>query len=150
AFSNANDFGMNPQQCRESIRAYHATTSFMDAQVGRVIAELKKLGLEDNTVITFIGDHGYSLGQHHCWQKMMVFEPVARVPFIIAAPGIAPGTTKSITEMIDLYPTVAELCGIERPGELQGKSLVPVLKDSAAKVNDAAYTQVNRAAKKIE
>jgi uncharacterized sulfatase len=147
--SRYNNFGMNPQQCRESIRAYRAATSFMDAQAGRVLDELKKLGLDRNTVITFVGDHGYSLGQHRMWQKMALFEPVARVPFIIAAPSIKPGATRSIAEMIDLFPTITELCGLPTPREVQGKSLVPVLKDNSTVVKAAAYTQLNRARQKI-
>lgn len=141
---NRIDRGMTPQQCRESIRAYYAAISFMDSQLGRVIDELEKLGLADNTVITFVGDHGYLLGEHREWQKMSLFEPVARVPMLIAAPGVEAGATRSIVEMIDLYPTIASLCGLTAPPTVQGASLKPILRDKQATVKAAAYTQVRR------
>jgi uncharacterized sulfatase len=141
---NRIDRGMTPQQCRESIRAYYAAISFMDSQLGRVIDELEKLGLADNTVITFVGDHGYLLGEHREWQKMTLFEPVARVPMLIAAPGVEAGATRSIVEMIDLYPTIASLCGLTPPPTVQGASLRPILGDKRATVKRAAYTQVRR------
>jgi uncharacterized sulfatase len=126
---NRIDRGMTPQQCRESIRAYYAAISFMDSQLGRVIDKLEELGLADNTVITFVGDHGYLLGEHREWQKMSLFEPVARVPMLIAAPGVEAGATRSIVEMIDLYPTIASLCGLTAPPTVQGVSLKPILRD---------------------
>jgi uncharacterized sulfatase len=138
------DRGMTEPQCLESIRAYRATTSFMDAQVGRVLDALQRLQLSDNTVVVFLGDHGYSLGQHRTWQKMTLFEPVARVPMIIRAPGVQAGTTKSIVESIDLYPTLAALCGLTPPRELQGADLSQVLRDPSATVKPAAYTQLRR------
>jgi uncharacterized sulfatase len=148
AFTNAKqiDRGMTVQQCKESLRAYNACTSFMDAQVGRVIEELDKLGLAEKTVVTFIGDHGYALGQHHSWQKMMLFEPVARVPMMIVAPGVKPAVTRSIIESIDLYPTIAELCELKTAERMDGKSQAPVLRDPTASVKQAAYTQVRRGA----
>ena len=140
------DRGMTPQQCRESIRAYRATTSFMDAQVGRVLDELDRLGLGDKTIIVFLGDHGYSLGQHQAWQKMMLFERVCRVPMIIAAPPFKPAASESLVESIDLFPTIADLAGLEAPKELEGKSVRPILNDPKATVHEAAFTQVRRGA----
>jgi len=148
AFMDAKRYwNMSDADCRESIRAYYACVSFMDAQAGRVLDELAKLGLAENTIVTFIGDHGYALGEHATWQKMMLFEPVARVPFIIVPPGgagVKPASTTSLVEMIDLYPTIAQLANLQPPKEIDGVSLIPVLKDPAAKVKDAAYTQVRR------
>jgi uncharacterized sulfatase len=138
------NWGMSESDCRESKRAYYATTSFMDAQAGRVLDELEKLGLAENTIVVFVGDHGYLLGEHSAWQKMMLFEPTARVPMLIAAPGVKPAGTKSLAELIDLYPTLCELAGLKPPGEIDGKSLAPVLHDPGATVKSAAFTQVHR------
>ncbi len=140
------DVGMDERACRESIRAYHATTSFMDAQVGRVIDELNKLGLAENTIVTFISDHGYLLGQHHDWQKMMLFENVCRVPVIVAAPGMKERgmTARGLVESVDFYPTIAELAGLKAPATLEGRSFVPLLNDARASGKDAAFTQVIR------
>jgi len=144
--SNLVDFGMDERGCLESIRAYHATTSFMDAQAGRVLDELSRLGLRDNTVVVFMSDHGYLLGQHEAWQKMMLFEEACRVPFIVSYPGMSHrGTsTRAITESVDMYPTVAELCGLKGPKELQGKSLVSVLQNPKSDFKDAAFSQLQR------
>ena len=140
-------WNMSEHESRESVRAYYASVSFMDAQAGRVLDELEKLGLAENTIVTFVGDHGYALGEHATWQKMTLFEPVARVPMIISAPaaaGVKPAATKALAEMIDLYPTIAQLAGLAPPEEIDGVSLVPVLKDPTAKVKDAAFTQLRR------
>jgi len=140
------DMGMDERGRRESIRAYHATTSFMDAQVGRVIDELNKLGLADKTIITFISDHGYSLGQHHAWQKIMLFDRVCRVPMIIVPPKTenAGKTCRGIAELVDLYPTVAELAGLKGPQALEGTSVVPLLRDPSGAGKQAAFAQVHR------
>jgi arylsulfatase A-like enzyme len=119
----------------------------MDAQAGRVLDELNRLGLEDNTVVAFVGDHGYALGEHQTWQKMTLFEPVARVPFIIAAPDVAVkgSVARGLVEEVDLYPTIAALCNLKPPAEThEGRSLVPMLKDPSAQVKDAAFTSVRR------
>jgi iduronate 2-sulfatase len=138
------DWGMSPQQQKEAMRAYYASTSFMDAQAGRVIDAVERLGQTDNTIFVFFGDHGYALGEHQAWQKMMLFEPVARVPLIIAAPGTkARGAgSKALVELIDVFPTLAELCGMPVPKNVEGVSLRPLLDDPTKSVKDAAFTQV--------
>jgi len=115
----------------------------MDWNVGRVIAGLDKLGLRQKTIIVFWGDHGYQLGERGKWSKAgSLFEQGNRVPFIIVAPN-AKGNGKvcsRVVESIDFYPTLAELCGLPVAKEIEGRSLVPLLKDPRAEWNHPAYT----------
>lgn len=131
---------------RQAVQAYYASISFMDAQVGRVTATLERLGLAENTVIVFTSDHGYHMGEHGLWQKQSLFEGSARVPMLIVAPGTAkPGSVAATpVSHLDLYPTLTDLCGVKAPENLQGQSLVPVLKDSNALGRGWAITQVAR------
>lgn len=138
-----------PDQRRAAIRAYLATVSYMDAQAGRVFAALERLKVADNTIIVFTGDHGWHLGEHGLWHKRSLFEESARVPFIIHAPGARGNgqATRSLAEMLDVYPTLCDLTGVPAPAVLQGKSLRPVLQDPRASVHDAAFTQARRGPK---
>ncbi len=131
---------------RQCVQAYYASISFMDAQVGRVVDALDRLGLADNTIIVFTSDHGYHMGEHGLWQKQSLFEESARVPMLIVAPGVSkPGSVADTpVSQVDLFPTLAELCGVKQPENLQGQSLVPILKDSSAKGRGWALTQVVR------
>lgn len=131
------------QQC---VQAYYASISFMDAQVGRVMDTLDRLGLTDNTIIVFTSDHGYHMGEHGLWQKMSLFEESARVPMLVVAPGkgIRGSVVKTPVSQVDLFPTLAELCNVNPPSNLQGQSLVPMLKDSSVLGRGWALTQVVR------
>lgn len=131
------------RQCRQ---AYLASITFMDAQVGRVLDALERLGLAEDTVVVFTSDHGYHMGEHGLWQKRSLFEESARVPLLIAAPGISHGgsVVESPVSQVDLYPTLMELCGLEGPEGLPGQSLVPLLRNPAASGRGWALTQVNR------
>lgn len=131
---------------KQAIQAYYAATTFMDAQVGIVLDGLERLKLADRTIVVFISDHGYHLGEHGLWQKMSVFENSARVPYIVYDPrskgnGKASGRT---VELIDLHPTLADLCGIAIAKGPEGKSLKPLLDNPEAKWDKPALTQVSR------
>lgn len=131
---------------RQCVQAYYASISFMDAQVGRVVAALDRLGLAESTILVFTSDHGYHMGEHGLWQKLSLFEGSARVPLMIVAPGVtgAGGVAATPVSQVDLYPTLAELAGVRAPENLQGQSLVPILKDPSAKGRGWALTQVVR------
>ena len=124
---------------------YFACISYIDAQVGRVLAELDRLDLRENTIVLLYGDHGWHLGDHGLWGKITNFEIAARAPLIISAPGMtANRKTMAITEFLDIYPTLAELAGLPVAKKLEGRSLVPVLLDPARGHNPAAFTQQYR------
>jgi uncharacterized sulfatase len=137
---------MTDTQRREARQAYHAATTFMDAQIGRVLDALERLKLADNTVVVFMSDHGYHLGEHGLWQKMSLFEESTRVPLIVSAPGMKNAGGKCVrpVELVDVYPTVVDLCGFDVPEGLSGKSLRPLIDDPNAEPERAAVTQVRR------
>lgn len=141
------NYGISIDDQKKALQAYFASISFMDAQVGRVLAALERLGLEKNTVVVLWGDHGYLLGQHDGqWQKQSLFEESARVPMIVAAPNQqAKGKgCDRVVETVDLYPTLLELVGLSPVGKLSGKSLVPLLNNPKAPHKTAALTQTQR------
>lgn len=124
---------------------YFGCISYVDAQVGRVLAELDRLGLRENTIVLLYGDHGWHLGDHGLWGKITNFEIAARVPLIISAPGMKTGRkTMALTELLDIYPTLAELAHLPVAKKLEGRSLVPVLRDPARGHKPAAFTQQYR------
>ncbi len=129
---------------RQLIHGYYASTSYVDAQIGRVLEELERLQLDKNTIVVIWGDHGFHLGDLGIWTKHTNYEQANRIPLMIAAPGVtrANTVTRQLAESVDIYPTLAELAGLPRPDVsqgLDGKSLVPVLRDPEQRVRDHAY-----------
>lgn len=129
---------------RKLIHGYYASTSYVDAQIGKVIAGLEEMGLTENTIIVLWGDHGFHLGDLGIWTKHTNYEQANRIPILITAPGVTtPGSaTGQLSETVDLFPTLAELAGLPAPAgpqPIDGVSLVPVLRDPAARVRDHAF-----------
>lgn len=135
---------------KELIHGYYAATSFTDAQIGIVLKALDSLGLAGNTIVVLWGDHGWHLGDHNLWCKHTNFEQAARTPLIISAPGMNPAKTTSLTEFIDIFPTLCELSGLQIPGHLDGKSLAPVMKNPETLVKEYSVSQYPRPGKGIE
>lgn len=129
---------------REYTAAYYACITFIDAQVGLLLAALDRLGLTDNTIVVFTGDHGYFLGEHRLWEKGMLFEEVARVPLLVKVPGrTRPGSVCArLVEFVDLFPTLAELCAVKPPDNLEGSSFVPLLAEPERPWKQGAFTIV--------
>ena len=130
---------MDIRRQKKAVGGYYASVAFMDAQVGKVMAALKESGLEDKTIVIFTSDHGYHLGEHDFWAKVSLHEESAAVPLIISVPGKRPAVCRSLVELVDLYPTLSRLCGLETPSRLQGKNIAPLLDDPTDKVRDTAF-----------
>ena len=145
-FTTPPNWDVSEDGVRQTIQAYYASISFLDANVGRVLDALDRLGLSENTIVIFISDHGYLLGERGQWMKQMLFERSARAPLMIAAPGVsAKGqSSQRIVEFVDLYPTLADLAGVTPPAGLHGRSLTPLLRDPKAAWDHPAITQVRR------
>jgi len=138
--SAINGIDKYPDNQKRMWSAYYAAVTFMDEQVGRIMKELDTLGLRKRTAVVFISDHGYHLGDHTFWQKNNVHEEVIRVPMIVSAPGFKPGRSKSIVELVDLYPTLTELAGLPTPDSVQGTSLLPLLRNPDTTIKAGALS----------
>jgi len=141
---SVNKFGLETEKQKELVHAYYAAVSYTDAQVGILLNTLEKLGTLNNTIIVLWGDHGWHLGDHDMWGKHTNYEQATKAPLIIAAPGLQAGQTKSMTEFVDVFPTLCELSGGKVPTYLDGKSLVPVMKNNKASVKEYAMSQYPR------
>jgi iduronate 2-sulfatase len=145
-FTTPPNWNVSEDGVRATIQAYYASITFLDANVGRVLDALDRLGLTQNTVVVFISDHGYLLGERGQWMKQMLFERSARAPLIVSAPGVSVKgqSSQRIVEFVDLYPTLADLTGLTPPSGLHGRSLKPLLRDPRAAWDHPAITQVRR------
>jgi len=137
---------VSPEQASNLRHGYYACVSYVDSQVGKLLAALKRLGLEDDTIVVVWGDHGFALGEGDRWCKGTNFELDTRVPLIIRTPQMQhPGvSTDALTELVDLYPTLAELAGLTLPQQLDGRSLVAILKDPKRQGRDVTLSQFAR------
>lgn len=134
----------NKELIRKLIHGYYASTSYMDAQLGKVLDELSALGLDDHTIVVLWGDHGFHLGDHRFWTKHTNYEQASRIPIIVRAPGITtPGSVSDqLIETVDLFPTLTDLAGLPKPKvpqPVEGESHLPVIKDPTARVSDHVY-----------
>lgn len=148
AYSGMVAKGQNvPEELARKLKhAYFASVSYTDAQVGLVLTELKRLGLDKNTVVVLWGDHGWKLGEHGAWGKHSNVENDAHAPLILSAPGMkaAGQRTDALVEFVDIYPTLSELAGLPLPGHLEGTSLNPLLDDPKRTWKTAAFSQYPR------
>ena len=139
-YKNNKNMKLDIRRQKKALGAYYAAVSFMDAQVGKVMAALKKAGLEDQTIVIFTADHGYHLDEHEFWEKVSLRDESSGVPLIICVPGKKPAVCHSFVELLDLYPTTASLCGLEVPRGVQGKDITPMLDDPSYQVRDSAFS----------
>lgn len=131
---------MNLEQQKKALAAYYASVSYMDAQVGKVLEALKTEGLDDNTIVVFTSDHGFHLDEHDFWMKVSLHEESVQVPLLIKVPGKEPAVCHSFAELIDLYPTLADLAGISHSPHLQGKSLINTLDNPSNQIREMAFS----------
>ncbi len=137
---------LSDDHARHLIHGYYACTSFTDALVGRLVAELDRLGLRDSTVVILWGDHGWNLGEHGLWCKHSNFETSVHSPLIVRAPGMQGNghASDALVEFVDIYPSLSELCGLPLPGHLEGTSFVPLLQEPDKAWKEAAFSQYPR------
>lgn len=133
---------------RELIHGYYACISYIDAQIGEILKTLKSQGLEDNTIIVLWGDHGWHFGDHNLWAKHSNFEQATKSPLLIKVPGMTSGSEyMHPTEFVDIFPTLCDITGLEKPAYLDGESLLPALKNNEVVVKDFAISQFPRGGK---
>jgi arylsulfatase A-like enzyme len=140
------DGPLSDDLARQVKRAYYACVSYADAQIGRLLDEVDRLGLRERTLVVLWSDNGYQLGEHGMWCKHTNFETSTWVPLVVSVPGqrTAGGSTDALVELVDLYPTLAELCGLPIPGHVEGTSFAPLLDDPQKPWKRAAFSQYLR------
>ena len=139
-YKTSKNMKMNVRKQKKAVGGYYASVAYMDAQVGKVMDALNRSGVADKTIVIFTSDHGYHLGEHDFWAKVSLHDESARVPLIVCMPGKKPAVCNSLTELIDLYPTISSLCGLEVPKRIQGKNISRMLEDPEVEVRDAAFS----------
>ena len=139
-YKTSKNMKMDVRRQKKAVGGYYASVAFMDRMVGQVLDGLKEAGLDDNTIVIFTSDHGYHLGEHDFWAKVSLHDESAAVPLIIRMPGKKPAVCHSLVELLDLYPTLSNLCGLKVPGRLQGKDISEMMTDPAKEVRSAAFS----------
>ncbi len=138
-YKTSKNMKMDVRRQKKAVGGYYASVAYMDAQVGKVMAALDEAGLRENTIVIFTSDHGYHLGEHDFWAKVSLHEESAKVPLIVSVPGKKPAVCNSLVELLDLYPTVSKLCGLDVPTRIQGQDISATLDDPSHSVRDAAF-----------
>jgi iduronate 2-sulfatase len=131
---------MDIHRQKKAVGGYYASVAYMDAQVGKVLDALESAGLEDKTIIIFTSDHGYHLGEHDFWAKVSLLDESSGVPLIISVPGKKPGVCNSLVELLDLYPTISKLCGMQIPKNIQGKDISRMVDDPSIEVRETVFS----------
>jgi len=131
---------MDIRRQKKAIAGYYASVAYMDAQVGKVLDALKAAGIEDKTIVIFTSDHGYHLGEHDFWAKVSLLDESSGVPLIISVPGKKPAVCDSLVELLDLYPTISSMCGIEASKHIQGMNISKMIDNPQHEVRDAAFS----------
>ena len=139
-YKNSQNMKMDLRRQKKAVGGYYASVAFMDAQVGKVMKKLREENLEDNTIVIFTSDHGYHLGEHDFWAKVSLRDESASVPLIISVPGKKPAVCDSLVELLDMYPTLSRLCGLDVPRHLQGKDISAMLDDPSVSVRESAFS----------
>jgi iduronate 2-sulfatase len=138
-YKTSTNMKMDIRRQKKALGGYYASVAYMDAQVGKVLDALQQSGQADNTIVIFTSDHGYHLGEHDFWAKVSLRDESAKVPLIIRVPGKRPAVCDSLVELIDLYPTITSLCGLDVPARLQGQNISRMFDDPGSSVRDTAF-----------
>ncbi|MDB4304595.1 sulfatase [bacterium] len=139
-YKTSKNMKMDVRRQKKAVGGYYASVVYMDRMVGQVLDALTEAGLDDKTIVIFTSDHGYHLGEHDFWAKVSLHEESAAVPLIIRVPGKKPAVCHSLVELLDLYPSLSKMCGLEVPKRIQGKDFSQVFDDPTHEVRDAAFS----------
>lgn len=139
-YKTSENMKMDIRRQKKAVGGYYASVAFLDRQVGKVLDALERSGQEDNTIVIFTSDHGYHLGEHDFWAKVSLLDESSGVPLIIRVPGKEPAVCHSLTELLDLYPTLSSLCGLPTQDRLQGKDISPMFDDPEYTVRDTVFS----------
>jgi iduronate 2-sulfatase len=139
-YKTSKNMKMDVRRQKKAVGGYYASVAFMDRMVGQVLDGLKETGLDEKTIVIFTSDHGYHLGEHDFWAKVSLHDESAAVPLIIRMPGKKPAVCHSLVELLDLYPSLSNLCGLKVPERLQGKDISKMMTDPTKEVRSAAFS----------